>query len=189
MPSCNDIVALALRQAGIIGLNAVPTASEADTGLTVLQGLYEGWAVGGMFGRLADVLTSTDREAKEGERIRVADGAAIALPDEIDGEGGPRAPRDLALVEIYDVDADVSTINLFDRDKWVELNDLELTDEAPMAKRGRDGLAACLAESYAEMFGGAIGPGVAARARAFRGGIIAKRGSTQDRQGSEADYY
>jgi len=181
MFTCNDVVALALRLAGIVRLNASPKAAEAENGMMLLQGLYEGMATGGLFGRLTDVLTAVDYTANEGERVRATNSAVVTLPTEIRGDGGPRGPRDLSLIEIYDVAADHLTVNLFDRNAWVALNDLALTDQAPLAMRDRAGLAGWLAESYVEMFGGAISAGTAARARSFRGNIISKRGSTQDR--------
>jgi hypothetical protein len=188
MPTCADIVTLALRLAGIIGLNTTPTASEAQNGLDALQGLYEGWATGGMFGRLTDVLVSSDYTAKEGERVRATGGVSITLPLELPGDAGaPRAPRDMALIETFHVATGVGEAHLYDRNEWVRLDGLKLTDEAPLALRDRLGLAATLAESYAEMFGGTISAGSAARARTFRGNLISKRGSTQERQHS--DYF
>jgi hypothetical protein len=181
MPTCLEIIARAYQKAKIIGTGESPSAAEAADGLEELKSLYEQWAANGMFGRLADVSTGDDYEASEGERITVTDGATVTIPSTIEDDGTDYPPFFLSLIEVIDVDAQTVNRWLYDNGAWVDLNDLTLAYEAPLASRGRAGLSACLAMALADEFGGTIGPSVARQAASFRMSLALKLGGDAPR--------
>ncbi len=187
MVTCQDIITRALRKAGVYDAGETPSAEDMNDGLDELQNLYEQWGSNGMFGRLADVLTDSDYEASANERITVSDSAVITIPTsfEVDGEDLP--PFDTAFIEVVDTDASTVTRYLYESGAWVSIGDLVLADTAPLAGKGRAGLSACLAMSYAEEFGGQVGPGVQRQAAAFKMGLSLKYGSDANR--STPDYF
>lgn len=181
MPTCRDIITTAMQMAKVIALGEEPSADEAQAGLNALNGMYERWLTTGMFGALTDVYATSDLTAGENQRITITSGA-VTLPTTIDDR---RGPRDLSVVEIYANSA--RAVWLFDRNSWVSLGELELTDEAPLALRGRSGLAACLAMEWVELFGGEITLGIANTAGSFRVNIATKQGSMQN--AAEQSYF
>lgn len=181
MATVRDIVTRALRMTGIVDREDDPTAAELRDGLTVLQSLYDGWLTNGMFGRLTDVYEPGDYEAGEGERVFLEEGT-LTLPTEID----ERKPRDLVAIEGFIAGGD-RVAYIWDRTAWVQINDLAEADEAPLANRGENGLAACLAVAYAEEFGAEIKGSTLMQARNFRTALSFKFGS--EREPSVASYY
>lgn len=148
MPTCRDIVTRALRMAGIVPKGRDPKAAEMTDGMFALQGLYDSMFTGGMFGRLYDVNVSDGFGVEPGQRVYVESGT-VPLPamDEYD-----RCHiRDLAALEINDESGRKAYI--WDRTAWVRLDALDATDEAPLAQRGAEGLAACLAMQIVEDYG------------------------------------
>lgn len=190
MPTCRDVVTYSMRLSRIIGVGKQPKAAEAEAGLECLKSFYLELATGGMFGQLRDVQTSVDYAAKPGERVRALSGAAVTLPTQIDGPCGSRPPYDLSLIEVFDVDQSARSLSIWEagRGEWVELTDLTLNSEAPLASRGLMGLAATLAASgaFAVMFTPNLDPNLAAIIKAFRRGLIGKMGG--DRERATADY-
>lgn len=182
MPTCRDIITAALRQARIISPGETPEAEEIDDGLFCLQGMYESWVETGMFGRLADVYKTADYNGLEGEAVTIAGGnVTVASTFAEDGSTGTdRAPYDLSCIRVFDRDVSTYSTQVYDRFQWVSLTSLTLDAEAPLASRGRDGLAACLAERYVEQFGaGAISTSILRLANNFRMTISLKLGSTR----------
>lgn len=175
MPTCRDIITRALQQARIVALGRDPTAKEAEAGMLALQGIYDSWATGGMFGRLTDVYKSDDYTAQPGERV-FADNATITLPDTVEGDEGTRVPRDLQQISVNDgvwrhwVWTGV----------WTELSELTLDSAAPLSERDPEGLSSLLAIYLAEGFGGQVGQMTASRGMRFQGSVSHKFGSTQD---------
>lgn len=176
MASVRDVVTLALRQARVIGINRSPTASEADAGLQAYQGMLDLWVANGMFGRLTDAYKTDDYEAAEGERVIAPTAITVTIPATL--ENGTRAPYDLSLIET--VLNGTRAVKLYDRTGWVNLLGLTLnTDPAPLSGRGLTGLAACVAQTYAEMFGASLGPQTTMLARQFQGLVSRKFGSSR----------
>lgn len=172
--TCRDIVARALRMAGVVPRGENPDADELRDGLLVLQSLYATWLAGGMFGRLKDVFADGDYDAGEGERITVDD-ATVTIPTTFDDlDGGDRAPREYAPIVVVTTTGE--TQYLFTAGQWIELGNLEAGDPAPLANLGMNGLAACLALSFAEEFGVQIGAGTLAQARNFKTALSYKFG-------------
>lgn len=181
MPTCRDIITRAMQMAKVLPIGDEPSADEANAGLDALNGMYERWVTTGMFGAMKDVYATSDLTAGENERITITSGA-VTLPTTIDDE---RTPRDLSVVEIFETGA--RQVWVYDRNAWVSLGELGLSDEAPLALRGRSGLAACLAAEWVELFGGEITSSIARTAAAFRLNIATKQGSTQNAH--TPDYY
>lgn len=187
MPTCAEIITRALRKARVYAAGEAPSDEDMSDGLDELQNLYEQWGTGGMFGALTDVLTSSDYDALPNQRVTVTDGAVVMLPGTVDRDEGELTPYDVAFLEVIDQDASSVTRYLYENGNWIETSGLALTDEAPLSGRGRSGLAACLALSFAEEFGAQVGPGVIRQAAAFKTGLSLKLGSEAQRTAPE--YY
>lgn len=174
MATVRDIVTRSLRMAGIVSQNEQAEAHELDNGLFVLQSMYDEWLTAGMFGRLDDVRLEVDFDAKPGQRI-YAPADTVTLPVFEDAE----CPwRDLAAIEIFDVGGRRAYI--WDRTKWVRIDALSPGDDAPLALRGANGLAACLAVVYAEEYGAQVGAGAVRQSNAFKSQLSYKMGTTRD---------
>lgn len=174
MTTCRDVVTRALHMAGVVPRGEDPDADELRDGLTVLQSLYDGWLIGGMFGRLKDVYETSDYEASEGERVYMTTGT-LTLPTLIDDD---RKPRDLVAIEVFE--DDVRRAYVWDRTAWVQINDLEEADDAPLSSRGANGLAACVAVAYAEEFGAEVKGSAMMQCRNFKTALSYKLGSERD---------
>lgn len=171
--TCRDVVSRALRMVGIVGRSEDAEADELRDGMIVLQSLYDGWLVNGMFGKLTDVNDDVGYDARPGQRITST--GAVTLPiytDEI-------CPwHDLAAIEIFDVAGRRAYV--WDRNAWVRLDSLEPSDEAPLSARSPNGLAACLAVLYAEEFGGQPTAAAMRQCMVFKSALSFKFGSTQE---------
>jgi len=187
MPTCQDIITRALRKAKVYAAGETPSDEDMNDGLDELQNLYEQWGSGGMFGRLADVLVDAAYTAAANERITTTGNAIITIPTsfEIDGEDYP--PYDTAFIEIIDTVANTVSRYLYESGDWVSIGALLLTSTAPLAGKGRGGLASCLAMAYAEEFGAQIGPGVMRQAASFKTNLSLKYGG--DALRSTPDYF
>jgi hypothetical protein len=182
-----DVVTLALQQGRVIGINRTPTASEAAAGLQAFQSQVDQWVADGMFGQLEDVYLEADDTAEEGKRYLLKSGVTLTIPTLIEGQGGDygeegntssRQVLDLSLIESV-TSAGVRTVRLWDRTAWVLMTGLDLDDDAPLAGRSVNGLAACVARTYCEMFGAELGPNTAMQARRFEGSLSGKQGATR----------
>ena len=187
MPTCEQIITRALRKAKVYAAGETPSAEDMSDGLDELQNLYEQWISNGMFGRLVDVYVSSDYEANPNERVTVTDAAAITIPTTVTEDGTDYPPFDMAAVEVVDTVALTVSRYLYSSGTWVSIADLALSDEAPLAGRGRGGLAACLALAYAEEFGAEVGSGVQRQAASFKTGLSLKSGG--DAQRTAPDYF
>ena len=196
MATCLDIITSALKLARALRSGGTPTAAETADGMACLQSFYDGLRTGGMFGELQDEYVTADQDAQEGRRYLLASGVTLTEPslitDTTDDYSGcdyqmtvdDRQPRDLAFYESL-TSTGAQSARLYDRTGWVDLLDLDDSDEAPLSSRGQMGLAACLATSgaFCAMFGdtASMNPGVRRLARDFTASLMQKLGSTQDR--------
>lgn len=171
MTTCRDIVTRALRMARVLPLGDEPEAVELRDGLEVLQSLYAQWLHGGMFGRLEDVQSTGDVTAEAGQRVATTGAVTLPTPSY-------EVPLfDLAAVDISDATGRRSYV--WDRAAWRRINGLEASDPAPLADRGANGLAACLALLYAEDFGAQVGAAAVLQARTFKTALSLKMGTDQ----------
>ena len=151
MTSCRDIVTTAMQKAGLLAIGETPTADEGAAGLDELQAMYDDLVFTGQFGELTDVYKTEDYTAKEFERI-FANDATITLPDTIDEGGDIRKPKDLSVIVINE-----TTWRMFVWDgSWVEMSNLTLDTDAPLATRNKQGLACYLATLFVDAFGGEV---------------------------------
>lgn len=178
--TCREIVTRALHMIAVVPRGEDPEAAELADGMAVLQSLYDGWLIAGMFGRLIDVYESGDYEAGEGQRIYLSSGT-VTLPTEVD----ERKPRDLVAVEFFDTDGRKAYV--WDRTAWVQITDLEAADTAPLSERGANGLAACVAVAFAEEFGAPVTNAAMMQCRNFKTALSYKLGS--EREVSTGTYY
>lgn len=180
MATCRAIVEKALVTAAIVPIGDTPEADEADYGMGCLQGLFDVWVAGGMFGRLTDVYETAAYTAKEGERVHTSGSPVVTIPDTYaeDGEAGTdRPPYDLSLIEVQD--GATRNVWLYDRNDWVDLRGLVLADTCPLSDRGEHGLACCVAELAVAPFGRELPRSVVLAAATFKQAISHKYGSTR----------
>jgi hypothetical protein len=186
---CSDVITSALKLARVIPSGGSPTSNETSDGLDCLQSMYDEWVTGGMFGTLTDAYLDYNATAQEGIRYLLASGVTLTEPTTIDDPcNGTRQPYDLSVYEKVD-SSGTRTVRLYDRSGWVDLLGLASGDDAPLASRGKIGLAACLATSgaFAAMFGdtATLNPDVRSAANRFRTSLSYKLGSTHNRTASE----
>lgn len=171
--TCRDIVSRALRMAGIVAKGREPKAAEMTDGMFALQSMYDSMFTGGMFGRLAD--NREEYQVAPGQRVFVAEGT-VELPTMDDY--GDCVIRDLDAIEINEPSGRKAYI--WDRTGWVRLDSLGETDEAPLAFRGAEGLAACLALMIAEEYGVPATAMMASKAGNFRTNLRLGFGAQRD---------
>lgn len=175
MFTCIEVIALAMRQLALLSPGDEPEDLEGDDALVTLQGLYQSWAAAGEFGLFTDVYKTADYTALEGERVTTSGSPTITLPTTYDadsgeygsGSGERRAPYMLSVIEVIDTTNELATTYVYDRMKWHEIENLELTDEAPLASYGQHGLAAQLAIAIADDFGVEVSASTARKASQF----------------------
>lgn len=187
MVTVQDILLSAFTKAKITASGEVPTDKELQDALEEYRGLLEQWASAGMFGRLTDVLIASAVEAEPGQRVTLEAGGAATLPLGIDADGEDRPPYDLAFIEVIDRAAQTVERHLYEGGRWVPIHDLALSDPAPLAGRGRTGLAACLALLLADQFGSEVGVATMRQAAAFKTNLSLKMGGGADR--TTPDYF
>lgn len=179
MPTCLDIITRALRKLAYIGRNESPSQADEEMGLVALQSLYDGWATGGMLGRLCDVYKNAAYTARPGERVRTL--YPVTLPTFTDdgatgsddyGFKGCRneIPANRALIVVVNPSTGLYVTHLWEiwRGQWVSIQGLKANDEAPLSVLGADGLACCLAEALADDAGQKAGDQTRKAATSFR---------------------
>lgn len=190
MATCRRVVNTALRKLGRLGAGREPRPADTAECLAALQGLYTTWIDAGVFGRLGDVTPLSDYAAGENQRIVRKAGVTITLPERYGTDSAPRtyseertfypsegvdgnwrSPRNGAVVQIVDTAGSGLTRSyVYDRTRlqWVEIEALQLDDEAPMSAGDSEGLAAALAIEVSDTFGAEVGAGTALQATRFK---------------------
>lgn len=182
MTTCRDIVQSALRKAKIIGLDDDAEAHEAQEGMDILQGIYDGFFASSEFGILNDVYVADDYTAKESERITLEGAHTVTLPAYV-GEGtSRRAPYELSAIEIVG-----QSRNIWEQGSWMDIDSLDLDSAPPLLQFGKAGLSAYLAIELAGTFGGELSQSTVRSASRFIAAMRAKRVSLAPR--GQADYY
>jgi hypothetical protein len=191
--TCSSIINRALRKLGRLGAGRDARQQDAQDALDALRGLYSSWVASGAFGRMSDIIVNADATAGENQRIvRPADVTAeITLPEAYDSaQGYPpppygqawqspvlfeginpniRPPRDGASVSVIDQATGTAQSWLYDGfvKRWVSIDSLTLTSEAPISGADPEGLAACLAVEVADQFSADIPPATVRAAARF----------------------
>lgn len=190
MATCLEVITYALRMNRVVGVGKDPKTAEATEGMVALQGLYDEWRTGGMFGTLEDIYLEGDDIAEEGKRYFVPTGIVLTEPTSsyLASDSAIRQPRDLSLYESL-TEAGTHVARIYDRTDWVDILDLAQGDTAPLSARGAYGLAACLATSggLIAAFGAQPSEPTIASARHFTRNLMSKIGSTRDK--SAAGYF
>jgi hypothetical protein len=178
MATCRAIIKRALQKLAIIAPGNDPEASEADTGLAVVQGLFDGWGSGGMFGRVINGLAGIDPDTIVSTALPEP-GAPVELPILVrDSDGEEVPPPDLAYAEHVDETTSDRRAYLYDgrMAKWVRVDALTLDSDCPLARRNSEGMAAVVAVAMAEDFGVTPGPRLTVQAGQFLFGMSARYG-------------
>lgn len=186
MPTCRDIITAAFRKGRVYAPGEEPSSDDMNDGLDELQNLYEQWGAGGMFGQLTDVATADDYEASPGERVVVTDTATITIPGTFAEDGTDYPAYTLSFVEVVDVPNGTVFRYLYENGVWTDIASLTLDDEAPLAGRGKMGLAACLTMQM-DSWNAEILPSTMRQAASFKTSLSLKLGS--DAQRTAPDYF
>lgn len=178
----DSLIKGAMRKIGVLASGAEAPASEAQEALELLRQMYLEFVGAGMFGRQADIFVpdgSADFTAKENRRYTVENIRAIAIslpemindswcrwtppygalwvPPGLDGEpvSNDRPPIDGAVVTAADLSSATTRTFVYDAAlaRWVSLQDMELTDQAPLSTRYAEGLMCELALRLAAEYG------------------------------------
>lgn len=188
----------ALRKLRVVASGDEPTAAELADGLSVVQGMFDAWATGGMFGRL-NTLLGDDGTVSFGtdEYLEVVvweapDGdATVELPVRVRDiyTNETRTPPDLAFAELVDETTGNRKTFIWDarQAKWVRLDNLTVDSVMPLAARSTEGMAAVVAMKLSEEFGAQLGPLVAREAGAFLQAMSTRYG--EQRQTGTADFF
>jgi hypothetical protein len=179
MATCRYIIKRGLQKLAIIAPGNDPEASEAETGLAVLQGLFDTWANAGMFGRL-DAAGITEIEAQDIVTTALPEiGAPVSLPILVkNSDGEDVLPPDLAYAEYVNTSTSERRAYLFDRRtaKWARIDALTLDTDCPLAVRNSEGMASALAVYMAGDFGVEPGPLVLRQAGSFQVALSTRMG-------------
>ncbi len=201
----SDVVRLAMQRLRLVAAGEAVTSTEATDGLIAFQSMVDGWATNGLFGRLNDVIPTGNYTAAEQDRVINDGGYVITLPTIIQPQltyfpyypdsstlgvlttVSPRPPRDLSQIEVMTAGNSVRSFYDAHLRAWIPVQALALTDTAPLATRGVQGLASCLALQIADDYDVQPTPGVQRVASLFMFGLSARYGSA--RRTGVQDYF
>lgn len=180
-PTVRDILTAAARKLNVVDLLGTDLeAGEAETCLQTALGAYEELVNAGSFGRMKDVLAESDYTAREYDRVRYTGSIVITIPTTITDRctGKQRSPYDLSPIIVTKA-ATAPQISLYDAllGQWVRLDGLTLDSPAPLARRGRDGLACWLAVKIADVFGASIPQATVKGSGLFMAALLSKANS------------
>lgn len=158
--TCRDVINLALKKLGVLRSAGQATTSDAADALASLQSWYKELITQGAFGRVRSVIATTDVEAKVGQHIANTSATPITVTLPVEGPWWwyeATTPRDLSVVVSTDL-TDTRLTHIYDAQiqRWVDVETLSMTDEAPLSSRGYDGLASVLAVRLSEFFGDSL---------------------------------
>lgn len=179
METCRDIITAAARKLGILRAGGTLQSADAADGLRSLTSLYNGWVNGGAFGRVYSVPISASGDYTAGPNTHINvltdEQVSVELPATMDrinwcswrpwrdyGWGlnipysdGVNVPPDKTVVRITDQFGPSRAIYIYDGyvQLWMRIDNLALTDEAPLSQRDADGLAAIVAMRMSDEFG------------------------------------
>jgi hypothetical protein len=205
--SCVEVVRLAMMRLRLLRAGETPQGNELEDGLRALQGMYDLWCSTGLFGRLNDVIPTSDYTASEQDRVNNDGGYTITLPltysNQTQGTYYPtwpdertwsalqvtinRPPRDLSCIEVVEDGASARYLYDAHARAWLPISALEAAGNAPLSDRGVTGFVSCLAQKLADEYGAQTSPGVEREASLFKWGLSSRYGST--RVAAMQDYF
>ena len=160
MHTARDVITLALKKLGVLRSGGVPSTSDAADALASLQSWYKEQITQGAFGRVRSVIATSDLTAETGQHIANTSATPIVVTLPVTGPWWwyeETTPRDLSVVVSTDL-TDTRLTHIYDAQaqRWIDVENLELEDEAPLSSRGFDGLASVLAVRLSEFFGDSL---------------------------------
>lgn len=184
MKTVRDIGTLALRKLGVLRSGGEMKAADAQECLDSLTSFYNECIGMGTFGRVWNVPISTAGTITSGANqhinVLTEDAVTVDLPTTLPachwdtwrpcrdygwglnvplgGDTGLNVPRDKSVVMVTDQFGAGRATYIYDGtvQRWMRVDTLALTDEAPLSARGADGLAAVLAMRLVDQFGDAL---------------------------------
>ena len=181
MKTARDVITLSLKKIGVLRSGGEATSSDAADALASLASFYQEIIANGVCGRIQNIPVSRTGSATTGvnQHINVLtdDEVSLQLPATVaydywhtwrpcrdygwglnvplGGDDGYNVPRDKSVVRVTDQFGPARATYIYDGtvQRWLRLDTLGLTDEAPLSARGFDGLASVLAIRLTELFG------------------------------------
>lgn len=181
MAACRDIITTSLRKIGVLRAGGEASAADAADALSSLKSFYMERITAGTFGRVWNIPISVGGEVtprgNDHINILTADAVTVDPPSlvpydywrtwmpcrdygwglnvPLGGDDGFNVPRDKAPLIITNEFTEERVTYLYDGtiQRWMRIDNLALTDEAPLSARGADGLASVLAMRLTELFG------------------------------------
>lgn len=207
MHTCRDVITLALKKIGVLRSGGEPTSADAADAMASLSSLYEEWISQGAFGRVGNIVASQSGTATAYPNVHVNEtttGVVIELPQTVPydywytwrpyrdygwglnvplgGDDGYNVPRDKSVVRITSSENDTRATYVYDGtvQRWMRLDTLGLSDEAPLSARGFDGLASVLAIRMTELFGSNLaGPQTLRSANRYSLALVTNHGNRE----------
>lgn len=208
MKTARDVITLSLKKIGVLRSGGEASASDAADALASLASLYEEWISQGAFGRVRDVVVNVAGEATAYPSVHInemVDGVTIDLPSVVPydywytwrpyrdygwglnvplgGDDGNNVPRDKSVIRITSSENTTRATYIYDGtiQRWMRIDNLTLTDEAPLSARGFDGLASVLAIRLTELFGSELaGPQTLRSANRYSVALVTNYGTEED---------
>lgn len=207
MHTARDVITLALKKIGVLRSGGEASSADATDAMASLVSLYEEWTAQGAFGRVGDIVVSQPGTATAYPNVHVNEtvtGVTIDLPQTVPydywytwrphrdygwglnvplgGEDGYNVPRDKSVIRITSSENTTRATYLYDGtvQRWMRLDTLVLSDEAPLSARGFDGLASVLAVRLTELFGSELaGPQTVRSANRYSVALVTNYGNEE----------
>lgn len=206
----NDVAKKTLSKLGVLRAGGEPRAADAASVLDSLKSLYLEYINNGGFGRIWNVPLSNAGTVTAGGNQHLNkltdETITIDLPSvlpachfetwrpcrdygwglnvPVGGDPGFNVPRDRMVVMITGEEPDNSRATyLYDGtiQRWLRIDTLALSDEAPLSARGMDGLASLLAERLSDEFGTTLlSPSTMKAANRYRLALVTRYGQAED---------
>lgn len=209
MATTRDICTMALRKLGVLRAGGEMKAADAEDARVSLQSFYMECITGGAFGRVFNVVMSapgdvtasgnqhfnvtTDEEvnidlpstlpANHWETWRPCRDYGWGLNIPVGADQNVVMPKDKSVVMVTDQFGEGRATYVYDGtiQRWMRIDTLALTDEAPLSARSVDGLAAVMAVRLVDYFGDSLmSPATVQAARQYRLKMVTNYGSGDD---------
>lgn len=206
--TANDIATLALKKLGVLRGGGEPKAADAADALASLQSYYMECVTGGAFGRVYNVVMSSAGTVTAGGNqhfnVTTEDEVTVDLPATLPAchwdtwmpcrdygwglnvplgsDQNVVVPKDKSVVMVTDQYGDSRATYLYDGtvQRWMRIDTLAGTDEAPLSARNPDGLASLLAARISDLFGLEVSPLTFQSANKFRMQMVTNYGNAED---------